>query len=44
LKKKIKSGLDELNKQRKKEEEKAVLRFENTRKEQKMQHEMEKLA
>lgn len=44
LKKKIKSGLDELVKQRKKEEEKTTLKFENTRKEQKMQHDKEKLA
>ena len=44
LKKKIKTGLDELIKQRKREEEKTTLRFENTRKEQKMQHDKEKLA
>lgn len=44
LRKKIKSGLDELNKQRKKQEEKLTLKFENIKKEQRMQHEKEKLA
>lgn len=44
LKKKIRTGLDQLNKQRKKEEEKLTLKFQNIRREQKMQHEKEKIA
>ena len=44
LKKKNKTGLDELCKQRKKEEEKLNLKFENTKREQKSQHDKESLA
>jgi len=44
LRKKIKTGLDELNKQLKKEEEKLNLKFENIKREQKMQQDKEKIA
>ena len=44
LRKKIRTGLDEINKQRKKEEEKLNHKYENIRKQQSMLQEKERLA
>ena len=44
LRKKVRTGQDEMNKQSKKEEEKLHLKYEHIKREQKMQQDKEKIA